>query len=338
MTITNFNQKLKYFNLTSVESLASFLDLTCTKIGTTYTISDHKNDLFCGCGGIVKNDLKQTIKNLLHPVNSILTKNQKVSFNKTLFSEKYNCTIDICCNIRFDDQCGNGHNSFGITGGVYESGKKRCDKNVIAYGCVHDDIILYFPEFSHLIKYHLVSSDCPMHYIANTLYHSRTTDTKGKKAGDPIRFNEFLKFDNIPFTFSDNKGLFAYIKNIKDFSNLEIEEIVYDGEDSYNYNSNYSLTGFDLHNASGKWYQAPFKNKKDAEEFLQALQNFKHEFIQIPTAFCNAVLPDLKAAHNSACWELATLDQLQNENLLEFRKNLIINNLKFEVVNLGMKF
>lgn len=69
--------------------------------------------------------------------------------------------------IRFDDQCRNGHNTFSITA---EAGHP-CARDVDAGGCLHDDIAEVFPELAGLIKWHLVSSDGPMHYFANTVYH-----------------------------------------------------------------------------------------------------------------------------------------------------------------------
>lgn len=69
-------------------------------------------------------------------------------------------------NVRFDDDCNNGHNTFAITGDVRDARGRE-----IAMGCLHDDIAQVFPELSHLIQWHLCSSDGPMHYIANTLYH-----------------------------------------------------------------------------------------------------------------------------------------------------------------------
>lgn len=65
--------------------------------------------------------------------------------------------------IRYDDQCGNGHNTFSITGYIREGWHSSGD-------CIHDKIIKYYPELSHLIKWHLCSADCPLHYVANTLY------------------------------------------------------------------------------------------------------------------------------------------------------------------------
>lgn len=66
---------------------------------------------------------------------------------------------DIWCEMRFDDRHNNGHNTFSITGLTYDT----C-------GCIHKEIAEYFPEFKHLIKWHLCSTDGPLHYLANTLY------------------------------------------------------------------------------------------------------------------------------------------------------------------------
>lgn len=39
-------------------------------------------------------------------------------------------------------------------------------------GCCHDEVAKHFPELAPLIKWHLCSSDGPMHYLANTVYHA----------------------------------------------------------------------------------------------------------------------------------------------------------------------
>ena len=103
-------------------------------------------------------------------MESELTKNQKrkVTINNVkLDGDK----VDLIINLRYDDDCGNGHNSFAITGDIYKAGK-RSDKNMIASGCVHDEIRKLAPEYAKYIKWHLMNSDKPMHYIANTIYHA----------------------------------------------------------------------------------------------------------------------------------------------------------------------
>jgi hypothetical protein len=70
----------------------------------------------------------------------------------------------IVATVRHDDRCGNGHNTFSITGDVYVG--RRLD----TCGCIHDLIAEHFPELREYIKWHLVSTDGPLHYIDNSLY------------------------------------------------------------------------------------------------------------------------------------------------------------------------
>lgn len=74
--------------------------------------------------------------------------------------------------IRFDDEYGNGHNTFAITAEVRVPRRR----DIEAGGCLHDDIARVFPELASLIKWHLVSTDGPMHYVANTVYHASDRD------------------------------------------------------------------------------------------------------------------------------------------------------------------
>ena len=82
--------------------------------------------------------------------------------------------------LRYDDDCKNGHNTFSITGtlwkgrGSYEA--NQCDRRYEGghecSGCIYDEIMHYKGKtYGHLIRWHLVSDDGPMHYVENTLYH-----------------------------------------------------------------------------------------------------------------------------------------------------------------------
>jgi hypothetical protein len=71
--------------------------------------------------------------------------------------------------VRFDDQCTNGHNTLSITGVVRELGQRD---EVAAGQCVKE-INAAFPELAPLMPWHLVSTDGPLHYIANTVYHAQ---------------------------------------------------------------------------------------------------------------------------------------------------------------------
>lgn len=118
---------------------------------------------------------------------SKLVKNQKQSYTKSAIRINGEL-MDVTVNIRYDDQCGNGHNSFSITGEAYQHNKPKTDRYMIACGCIHEYIEIAFPELKPFIKWHLMSSDAPMHYIANTIYHASNTDCHGLLKGE---FNSF---------------------------------------------------------------------------------------------------------------------------------------------------
>ena len=84
--------------------------------------------------------------------------------------------------LRFDDSCGNGQESFAITGDIDEwAGRTWRD---YSGGCIHDEIARHFPELAHLIKWHLFDTRGPMHYIANTAYLAGDRDYNGLLAGE----------------------------------------------------------------------------------------------------------------------------------------------------------
>lgn len=86
--------------------------------------------------------------------------------------------------VRFDDDCRNGHNSFAVTGETYRPGRLPDSWVVDSAGCVHEDIAAAFPELAHLIRWHLCSTDGPMHYVGNAAYHASDRDHWGLRAGE----------------------------------------------------------------------------------------------------------------------------------------------------------
>lgn len=110
-----------------------------------------------------------------------LVKKQVKQYGPKSYTEN-GATYRITAFVRHDDQCGNGHNTFSITGqiDVFSGGKWRDG----AGGCIHDEIAKHFPALAPLIKWHLVSTDGPMHYIANAVYHAEDRDCWGLQAGE----------------------------------------------------------------------------------------------------------------------------------------------------------
>ena len=116
--------------------------------------------------------------------------------------------------IRLDDECKNGHDSFSITGEIYIPKRRDCE----ACGCLHDEIAEKFPELAPFIRWHLTSTDGPMHYLANAMYHAgfclgmessrniehlKSTIVFGAVAGDAA-----VDLDKL-----DGAGLLAFLTN-----------------------------------------------------------------------------------------------------------------------------
>jgi hypothetical protein len=107
----------------------------------------------------------------LSPLSTIgpasrLVMQQVKTFGPRPFSWTRGVDATITTTVRFDDECGNGHNTFSITAEVM----RTHDSQILASGCMHEQIAVAFPELAPLIKWHLVSTDGPLHYIENTLY------------------------------------------------------------------------------------------------------------------------------------------------------------------------
>lgn len=95
-------------------------------------------------------------------MKSTLQKSQYKKFTKNINFEGKPCVMTV--KIQYDDECENGHNSFSITGDIKNS--RRYEMG----GCIHEEIAKFFPEFKHLIKWHLMTSEGPLYYIDNTTF------------------------------------------------------------------------------------------------------------------------------------------------------------------------
>lgn len=111
---------------------------------------------------------------------SVLVKSQKKEFPARIITHKGR-RIVVRCRVRWDDQCGNGHNSFAITGDYKDPGQSWEQGGG---GCIHEEIAAAFPELAHLIRWHLFNPSGPMHYVANTVYLAGERDHWGLLKGE----------------------------------------------------------------------------------------------------------------------------------------------------------
>lgn len=126
-------------------------------------------------------------------LESKLTKSQKKRFGPVFYTE-HGKLCAIVAEVRHDDDCGNGHNTFSITADLYESYPHRGEPTIktpegktlwmCGGGCCHDEVSKHFPELAPLIKWHLCGTDGPMHYIGNTVYLAGDRDCWGLKKGE----------------------------------------------------------------------------------------------------------------------------------------------------------
>lgn len=98
--------------------------------------------------------------------NTKKTNSLKFSTSKIIGGE------DITVTIRLNDDCGNGHQDFSITGDIYKANARKSDKNHLMGGCIHEEILKVFPEFQIFVNLHLCDfNGVPTYAVENGFYH-----------------------------------------------------------------------------------------------------------------------------------------------------------------------
>jgi len=268
-------------------------------------------------------------------LKSILVKKQVkqlIKENVTVNGQKYNKVV---CNIRYDDECGNGHNSFAITGEFYVNQREITNGNPSMCGCCHEELLKVFPEIAHLIKWHLTSSDGPMHYIANTLYHARDCDTANCKVGDPTKFEKFVLLGNSEYPHKFGSGFTAFLEEAqKSGWILKPLAIAHKKEpNGYNFSDKYTIEGFKC-----EWYQCPFDDINTVTGFCNTAIKQGFAIGSKPVSWAKAVTPNLEAARNSAVWQDATLEQLQDKDALQSRLPALMAAFQGDIESFGFTY
>jgi hypothetical protein len=231
--------------------------------------------------------------------NPNLIRNQKFMASRP-WGEK-NHTIRVT--VRFDDECKNGHESFAITGDV----TTNTGRDVMG-GCIHEEIEKFFPELSHLIKWHLCSTDGPMHYLANTLYLAGNRDhrglLKGEESMNPRLMEHFVRFGDSPIEHKASKRLKEFIEStIAEDGEFILDKVDHRiGDKNY---SKYQFAGMDC-----KWHECPFDTEDKARQWLDAITSTKMTWTSRTNVFGEGKDRELDAARLTAIWPDATDDQL----------------------------
>lgn len=220
----------------------------------------------------------------------------------------YGTNGQMTVNVRFDDDCRNGHNTFSITANVYTAESRRM-RDIAAGGCMHDKISRVFPELAHLIKWHLVSTDGPMHYIANTCYQAGDRDYNGRKAGEPCAWEDVIYFGNSPVSHKLKRGLYRFIESrttqqpdglrraTPETGEFQIVALAHEKTTGYQFSDNYTFVGF-----GEKWHECAFSDKQSADEWAHALNTIGCKLSRIPTEYSKGKARELDNARVSARW------------------------------------
>lgn len=217
--------------------------------------------------------------------------------------------------MRFDDDPSNGHNTFAITAEVQAERRTRRD-NTLACGCMHDEIAKAFPELAHLIRWHLVSTDGPTRYIANTVYLAGDRDHRGKRSGEPYAWDEAVKFGAVPILHTIKGKLAAFLREVDTYDRdgkvqaLNVIAVPYKpASTDYKLGPKYQFAG----QPPLKWHECPFDAEDDAARFAAAFIDHAPEFHRVPTLFSEGKARELDKARSVAVWPEATDEELTRE-------------------------
>lgn len=248
----------------------------------------------------------------------------------------------IRAHVRFDDDCGNGHHSFAITAEIAKNDSFSA-YSFVSGGCLHEEVAEFFPELANLIKWHLCSTDGPMHYISNTVYLASDRDHYGKRKGEPTRFDERVKFSNFPVTFACKSALMRFLKSKANgevySSELVVKAVAHKDSGvagAYQFSDKYTFTGCDNMN----WADAPFDTKREAEEFAEAIMG-GYTIELVPATFSEGKERDLNGARRAAVWLDAADEQLMADptelkTALERRLPALMDDMRKDIENAGL--
>lgn len=223
--------------------------------------------------------------------------------------------------MQFDDEHMNGHQTFSIKASVYTA-ESRWRGDIAAGGCMHEEIERTFPELAPFIRWHLVSTDGPMHYVTNTLYHAGDRDHYGRRKGDPCAWDTVVYFGNSPVSHKINAKFAKFLKSrmvetadgyrLKDgeveFQVIAIAHCDAGKPGAYQFRPKYTFAGF-----GDKWHECPFDDEETAQQWARALNTIGCRFETIVIEYSEGKPRDLDAARRCAIWPDATDEELTVE-------------------------
>lgn len=242
--------------------------------------------------------------------------------------------------IRMDDQCKNGHNTFHVSADIRLLNTRGDAVGETIHGgsaCVSET----FPEIAHLTPWSGASTDQPLHYIANTVYHASNRDPNGKEAGEPYRFEKRVFFDAVPVAHKLPQKFIAYIEaTLGDPGVFVPIPVSYHKENSdYDFKPKYTFKGYE----PVEWHHCPFDDLETANQYCEALKNCAVTIKEVPTLWGEGKARDFDAARSCAIWPEATDAQLSLPSdelraLLEARLPALMAAFRGDVESVGLQW
>lgn len=244
---------------------------------------------------------------------------------------------EIRVEVRLSDNPRNGHDTFAITAHIYRPGARDWD----ACGCLHDEIVKYFPELAHLVKWHGVATDGPLHYIGNTCYLAGDADSCGRRSGEPSRWETFIRFDDVPALHRVSGKFFEFIRSRMVERSFKVVSIAHDHKSERDrdlYSPKFTICGY-----GEKWHECPFDSKAEADAFCDSLNECEISLVKSPTRFSEGKKRELDAARKTAIWPDATdaelsVDRSELEKALRDRLPALMADFRADMLACGFVY
>lgn len=146
-----------------------------------------------------------------------------------------NTFIDVEIGLRYIKE--NGYSYFYAVGDVYELKRER--KEIISSGCIHEEILKYFPEFKIFVQLHgNYSYGMPIHMLSNLKFAidnnkidaiCRSLDISDVMAKELICWGEEINYLNY---FLEENGIISHLRSKANKAIKLLEELTGDGFDN----------------------------------------------------------------------------------------------------------